>query len=34
LNQQYSADRMKLVIQMKTEDNMAEMKVKVTEIFN
>lgn len=33
-NEQYSADRMKLVIQMKTEDKMKELKSKVIEIFS
>ena len=33
-DEQYSADRMKLVIQVKTEDGMRELKSKVEEIFS
>ena len=32
--EQYSADRMKLVVQMKTEDDMAEVKKNVIEIYS
>lgn len=32
--EQYSADRMKLVVQMKTEDNMAAVGKMVTEIYS
>lgn len=32
--EQYSADRMKLVVQMKTEDDMEEVKRSVVEIYN
>ena len=33
-DEMYSADRMKLVIQVKTEDRMVELKKKVVEIFS
>lgn len=33
-DEMYSADRMKLVIQVKTEDGMRELKQKVVEMFS
>jgi secreted Zn-dependent insulinase-like peptidase len=33
-NQHYSADRMKLVVQTKTEDGMVELRKQVIEIFS